>query len=291
MAEKVSSKRAAVESVPHESPLVPNRKIQRMYEGMVESRMLDDLLRKRYGKAAWPGTRGQEACRISALLDLSPEDLTSDLAGSIATAFLRGADIDAIVASTDSKEAASATKLRQPGVLPTSPDAADRFGHALGAALALKQTNSSKVVVVFADRYEAKPSEWKKTLHFASREELPILFVVLPESPGKSTKHGKAHDLGARSTSFGVPGIPVDASDSIALYRVAQESIGRARAGGGPALMDCVSFIRDGQKAKKAADPIEALAQTLLVRKICNKEWLEEVSSGFRARLALLQGA
>ena len=38
---------------------------------------------------------------------------------------------------------------------------------------------------------------------------------------------------------YGFPGIIVDGSDVVAVWRVAQESIHRARNGAGPTLIDC----------------------------------------------------
>ena len=58
--------------------------------------------------------------------------------------------------------------------------------------------------------------------------------------------------VSATGAAHGVPGMPVDADDAVAIYRVAQESIGRARIGGGAALMECVPFVLEGAKASAA---------------------------------------
>jgi len=292
MGEMVGNKGAAVSAAPFENPLVPNRKLKRMYEGIVESRMLEDLLRKRHGKAKRPNTRGQEACRISALIDLDPEDLTSDAPASIETAFLRGVTLTNIVKYADAttsgkKKDIAATKLNQPGILPAVDATADRFQLALGAALAIKRLKLPRVVVLFVTGSEVKPSVWKTALRFAAQEELAMLFVALPEPSGGSATQLKPFALSARSTTLGVPGIPVEASDAVALYRVAQESLGRARAGGGPALMECLHFAVG--KKKIDPDPIAMMAQTLLNRKVCDEPWLAAVAASFEARLQKLK--
>ncbi|NYF80888.1 thiamine pyrophosphate-dependent enzyme [Granulicella arctica] len=263
-----------------ESPLVPNRKMQRMYEGMVESRLLEELVAERRKKAKGPAARGQEACRVSALLDLEPDDLISDVDGGVTTAFLRGAELHRLVKHTVSKKKDRAA-LTTDGLLPEVAETGDRFQMALGSALTLKRLKLRKVVVVFAERDALKPSEWRETLRFAAREELPMLFVALA---GKEGKGHRAFELSERATEVGVPGIPVDVSDAVALYRVAQESIGRARVGGGPALMECVRLAVAG----KHVDPIDAMRQTLLSRKVCGEEWMDGVAPAFRARLDAL---
>ena len=83
------------------------------------------------------------------------------------------------------------------------------------------------VVYVLPD--EVPAALWRKALTFAAEQELPVVFVVLP-AHGASAK---ARSTRLRSERAG-PGLrraghPVDADDAVAIYRVAQESIGRAR--------------------------------------------------------------
>jgi TPP-dependent pyruvate/acetoin dehydrogenase alpha subunit len=279
-------------SLAGESPLVPNRTMQRMYKGMVESRLLVDLLHTQHGKSKRPDTRGQEACRASALVDLAPEDFISDHAGALTTAFLRGADLQILLAAVEKKSDKKLAPLDLPSLLPAGKDTAERIRLALGVALGIRRLSLPHVVVVFTESSEIKPSLLREHLRFASQESLPVLFVVLP--PSKQAKAAKPFVLSARSTRIGVPGIPVDASDAIALYRVAQESIGRARAGGGPALMECIPFIQEeeqastGKKKHTPADPIRAMGQMLLRRKVCDESWLNEVAPAFQAQLDAL---
>jgi len=293
MGEMVGRTDSSSGSVPPESPLVRNNTMQRMYAGMVESRILEDLAHAKRRKAKGTGVHGQEACRVSALVELEPEDLTSDVAGSVTTAFVRGVELQDVLEHLDSisaskKNAHKAAELHMAGLLPPIEETGDRFRVALGAALALKQNHLRKVVVVFAQSHAVKASVWREVLRFAGHHELPMLFVALPEASTKRVKGAKVTALSKRATAEGVPGIPVDSNDAVALYRVAQESIGRARMGGGPALMECVTYRLEGQKKAKALDPIMMMGQTLLRRQVCSEEWLARVATSFQARIDLL---
>ena len=273
------------ETSPPESPLVPNRTLQRMYAGMVESRMLEEKLCKRDGKAARPHVHGQEACRAGALFDLAPEDFTSDLYGSVTAAYLRGEPLDTLVHHRPGSVSSLA------GLLPESSETRDRLQQAVGAAIALKRLKLNHVVVFFTGADEVKPTAWLPHLHRAAQLELAMLFVLLPEVTGKTdlkVKLAASSGFSERATAAGVPGIPVDASDAIALYRVAQESLTRARAGGGPALMECIPFVLEGKKPKKKAplpDPVNALGDILLRRKLCDQAALDGIAAAFQARL------
>ena len=46
-------------------------------------------------------------------------------------------------------------------------------------------------------------------------------------------------DLRDRAEAYGFPGITVDGNDIVAVWRVTQESIHRARSGAGPTLIEC----------------------------------------------------
>lgn len=283
----------SIDSIPPESPLVPNRVLQRMYTGIVESRMLEEQLlsrrKKTKGRSA-PASYGLEACRVSALIDLRPGDFTSDLPESAATAFLRGVPLQTIVEPDNDENRRTAAAVPLAGLLPRETDATNRLHTAVGVALALKRLQLETVVIVFAELASQKPSAWRDTLQFAAREELPILFIVLPPPLGKAAakvqKPGKPFALSAQSTANGVPGIPVDAADAVALYRVVQESIGRARAGGGPALMECIRLAMDGKKER--SNPALILGRTLVSRKICGQQWLAGVALAFQTRLDAL---
>lgn len=291
MAKTVGSKQDASEVTPFENPLVPHRKMKQMYEGIVTSRILGDMLRRRHGLAKHSFARGTEACRVSVLLDLKSDDLTSDPSSPLQTALLRGVSLSSILAhadaaASDSKKDIFSAKLPLPSLLPSLKRSSDRIRIALGAALAIRRLHLRSVVIFFATAGELKISVWQKSLKFAAQEELPILFVVLPD--GKSA----SGDLCAIAATAGLPGIPVDASDAVALYRVAQESIGRMRANDGPALMECIPFLlkegKEGHKKQLDHDPVLMMGQTLLAKKICTEEWLFEITSTFEARLQAL---
>jgi TPP-dependent pyruvate/acetoin dehydrogenase alpha subunit len=76
----------------------------------------------------------------------------------------------------------------------------------------------------------------------------------------------------------------VDAADPVALYRVAQESMLRARAGGGPVLMECIPFQLPGKRTE-SADPILTMRQFMLPRGVATEAWFQSVSNRFAARL------
>jgi TPP-dependent pyruvate/acetoin dehydrogenase alpha subunit len=168
-------------------------------------------------------------------------------------------------------------------LLPWVEDASERLRMAMGAALSFKAQRQANVVVAYVGHGEIAKRVWRKLLELAAKLELPIIFVVLPA--GTRDKKGTA-TLSAKSARWGVPGIPVDAGDAVALYRAAQESLGRTRGGDGPVLIECVEYRAKGKGANRSIDPLILMERFLLGRKICTQAWLKGAGDGLRRRIA-----
>jgi pyruvate dehydrogenase E1 component alpha subunit len=85
----------------------------------------------------------------------------------------------------------------------------------------------------------------------------------------------------------GVPRIAVDARDVRAVYRVASESISRARQGRGPTLIECVEFsVHSGNGLRIAdhsengsEDPVRAIESYLGKKRILNSALKQKIES------------
>ncbi len=280
-----------------ENPLVPNAVLRQMYAKMVETRMLEERVSRlvKQSKAAprWSSALGQEACRVSVMQGLGADDTVLDSRAGGLLAHLLGAklpdvlsSIQAVVRRDKSGKAAKSTGKGSKRLLPFIADADERLFAGLGAAMLLKQTGRTDGVVVYVEYKEASDDVWRKAFTLAAAQDLPVIFVAMPnpnpkdgKAKGKAGVSGVAHDCG-------VPGIHVDASDVVALYRVVQESWTRIRGGGGPVLIEGVPFHLQGEKRAATADPIVQLGEFLLSRKVCTPAWLAAAQKSFRGRLA-----
>ena len=87
---------------------------------------------------------------------------------------------------------------------------------------------------------------------------------------------------GSVSGKNSLPVIEVDANDVVAIYRVSQEAIRRAREGHGPTLI--VTNIAPGS----ADDPLEFMEQYLRARRLWSDAWKQKVVKDFSAELSFL---
>ena len=272
------------ETEPQENPLVNNKKLRQMYLAMVEARILDEHVGKlqRKAKTKLDSTRGQEACRVSTAIELISGDLVSDSQAGVAMDHILGADAGAVLKRLSGlisrKKRVEIAGEKQ---LPWIEDAGDRLSLAVGAALAFKSQKQTSLVVAYVPRREAGGGRWRRLLTLSAQLELPIIFVVLSAVVGKKKTVPAGH-VSAKARACGVPGIPVDASDAVALYRVAQESIGRIRGGGGAVVIDCVAYPVNG----KMLDPVAQMKSFVLGKKACTSEWMEHAGKSFREKIS-----
>lgn len=275
---------------PHENPLIPNARLRQMFVAMAEMRVLDEhIAGLQHGVKArrrMESTYGQEACRVSTAIALEAGDLASDLQAGVGMGLLFGEKIDLLLERMTEGSSGKKRKTSIAGdgvggrLLPWIEDVEDRLRMAMGAALSFKTLKRANLVVVYVRHGEVSGGVWRQVLKVAERFELPILFVVLPGS-GEGKKRDRANTLSAKALSCGVPGIPVDASDAVALYRVTQESIGRMRGGGGPVLIECVASRIEGEEV---VDPLVQMRGFLQSRKVCSEAWLNLAGETLRRR-------
>ncbi|HEY6236901.1 MAG TPA: thiamine pyrophosphate-dependent enzyme, partial [Candidatus Elarobacter sp.] len=107
--------------------------------------------------------------------------------------------------------------------------------------------DGSVTVIAFGDG-GAQKGEVHESMNVAAIHRLPCVFVVhrngWTQSVAREDQYA-TETLVARAAGYGMPGIAVDGMDVEAVHAAASEAIERARAGGGPTLIDaaCARFL------------------------------------------------
>src|SRR6202050_1171919 len=112
---------------------------------------------------------------------------------------------------------------------------------ACGAALAAKKLRTGGVAVTFVGDGGANQGTTLESLNLASIWKLPCIFVIENNGYAEATscKYSAAcHDFADRANGFNMPGVTADGHDFFAVHEAADEAIRRARAGGGPSLLE-----------------------------------------------------
>ena len=180
------------------------------------------------------------------------------------------------------------------------PPVAGQLDIAAGIALSYRNLGKPNVVVALADDGLAALGLWHEAAGLASRHRLPIIFMV--ENCAQSHPNGAGtvqsdDDLRDRAEAYGFPGITVDGNDIVAVWRVTQESIHRARCGAGPTLIECRTWRWHAEadasasngRASKAArehDPLVHMEHYMKKRGLWKQAWKERLAGDYRAALA-----
>ncbi len=255
-----------------ENPLLPNAQLRALHALLVQTLEHEKALRGRGAarrSAAPPPLARREALLAGTLLQLG--------AGDVLVAEPGDAVPSAIVRSQATKANVPASTL---DLAPGSPQLA------LATALAgsLQQAGSDRVVLLFV-RAGLAETDWAKTLAHVEGAKLPLILACADPSganafrptsePAPNAAYSKTAPLTwstvqKTASRLKLPVLSVDGEDAVAVYRVMQESVLRARSGGGPAIL--WAMLPDGTesigKQPKAALPLRRLEHYLKTRNI-----------------------
>jgi TPP-dependent pyruvate/acetoin dehydrogenase alpha subunit len=124
---------------------------------------------------------------------------------------------------------------------------------ATGAALSAKR--QGRVAAAFFGDGATNQGYFHECLNFAAVAALPAVFVCENNLYGEFTPMAAVTagvDIAGRAKAYGMPAAVVDGNDVWAVREVAQEAVDRARAGGGPTLLECRTYRHYGHSK---ADP------------------------------------
>ena len=273
----------AAKKIPAKKPwsLISEEKLRQIYTTMQRCAMLQERLRKQKRSRRGHGSASlcarPEAILAGSAIDLLATDTIVLPVEDAAAACVRGVPLREIFASVTAKTSAhnNAHNL----LTPTSPAAL--LPMSLGLAWSYVQQKNSAVVVVYWNHASVPADALQEALRYASAHKLPMLFVCATEQAvaPHSAAHKKSRDFHVLAHACGVPGIPVDGSDAVAIYRVAFESLQRARNGGGPTLMEAMLLPQKaGATADSCGDPLIAMERYLEPRGLFNAAWKKKIT-------------
>jgi pyruvate dehydrogenase E1 component alpha subunit len=178
---------------------------------------------------------------------------------------------------------------------------------AVGAGLAAQMDGSGDIAVPFFGDGATEEGVFHESMNFAATFALPVLFVCennlfsshldinTRQPSNRIARYGDAHKM---------PSVTVDGNDVIAVAKVAQQLIDRARSGKGPALIEAVTYRHKGHvgpnedidvgvrrsmeelNAWKKRDPIERLFRGMLRSGLLSEADLQSIVSKTRKQVA-----
>jgi 2-oxoisovalerate dehydrogenase E1 component len=171
---------------------------------------------------------------------------------------------------------------------------------AAGGGYTAKLLKTDRVSVAFFGDGAVNNGAFHEGVNLATIWGLPVLFVCennLYATEVPFAQATKNPSVASRGVAYGLPGVEVDGNDVLAVYRVAGEAVHRARAGGGPTLIECKTYrtrphsegMRDaGYRTQeevnewKVRDPIKKLRERLIDDGVAVEAELEQIDAEVR---------
>jgi len=137
---------------------------------------------------------------------------------------------------------------------------------ALGAAMSFVYRGEPRVAMTYVGDGSASEGLFHETLNMAAVFNAPYILIVENNQYAYSTplnQQMKMPDLVNRAAAYGIPGVMVDGNDVEAVYAITKDAIERARAGGGPMLIEAKTMRMMGHAIHDGAEyvPRELLAE------------------------------
>jgi pyruvate dehydrogenase E1 component alpha subunit len=127
---------------------------------------------------------------------------------------------------------------------------------ACGAAWRAQYLGQDDVSVCFFGDGTTNIGAFHEALNFAAVWKLPVIFVCENNLYMEYTPIGDVtavkHPAADRASAYGLESIVIDGNDADAVYRTAMTAYAKARAGGGPSLIECLTYRHSGHSR---ADP------------------------------------
>jgi TPP-dependent pyruvate/acetoin dehydrogenase alpha subunit len=232
-----------------------------MYRQMLITRGIEERGHILYKQGKIPGSfytgRGNEAAAVGVATAMGGDDVGTPLHRDMGVHVTRGVEPwrvfaqymgrvggptggkDGNVHMADAKLGLIAMVSHLPAMLPV----------AVGCALAFRIRDERRVAVGWFGEGASARGDCHEAMNLAGVRRLPVVFICDNNQWAYSTPthlEYPVEHVADRAQSYGFDGVVVDGTDVLAVYREAKRAIDRARDGGGPTLVECVTLRMEG---------------------------------------------
>lgn len=241
---------------PGRVPPLPPREWLRLYEGMVRIRVMDERLMalQRQGRIGFYGeARGQEAAVVGSAAALGPKDWLVPALREAGGGLLRGLPLRHYIAQIfgNANDPAQGRQMpchpgtREARYVTMSSCIGTQLPHAVGLAMAAKLRRDPVVVGAYLGDGATSEADFHVALNFAGVFKAPVVFICQNNQWAISTPASRqtaSPSLAVKALGYGFDGVRVDGNDALAVYDRVKSAVDRARDGGGPTLVECLTY-------------------------------------------------
>ncbi|MFE3647797.1 MULTISPECIES: pyruvate dehydrogenase (acetyl-transferring) E1 component subunit alpha [unclassified Streptomyces] len=274
--------------------------LKRLYTELVRGRRYNTqatALTRQGRLAVYPSSTGQEACQVAAALALQEQDWLFPSYRDTLAAVARG--LDPVQALTLLRgDWHTGYDPYEHRIAPLCTPLATQLPHAVGLAHAARLKGDEVVALAMVGDGGTSEGDFHEALNFAAVWQAPVVFLVQNNGFAISVplaKQTAAPTLAHKAVGYGMPGRLVDGNDAPAMHEVLTEAVRRAREGGGPTLVEAITYRVDAHtnaddatryrteaevETWRAHDPIALLERELTDRDLLGDEFAAATRDG-----------
>lgn len=297
------------------SKKIGNEKLKEIYKTMMRIRAFEERIISEYRKGALPGfihaSVGQEAVPAAVCAYLKDDDYILTTHRGHGDIIAKGARYDRMMAELFAKEtgyckgrggsmhivAADLNMLGATAIVGAGIPIAS------GVALGCKMQKLDRVTVCFTGDAATCTGAFHEGVGMAAVMDLPVIFVVENNRYGMSTPqhvYTKLEKLSDRGKAYPVPGVTVDGNDAEAVAQAASEAVNRARKGGGPTILEAITYryyghhmgdpstsyrTKEEVEEHKKFDPVDRLQCRLMQAGVLTQKEIDELTASLTQEL------
>jgi pyruvate dehydrogenase E1 component alpha subunit len=285
-----------------------------VYRNMLVTRGVEERGHILYRQGKIPGSfytgRGNEAASVGVATAMRPEDVGTPLHRDMGVHISRGVEPWRVFANymgrsegpTKGRDGNVHMADQQLGMIAMVSHLPAMLPVATGAALAFRIREERRVAVGWFGEGASARGDVHESMTFAGTRKLPVVFVCDNNQWAYSTpthlEYATEH-VADRAQAYGFEGVVVDGTDVLAVYREAKRAIEKAREGGGPSLLECLTLRMEGHAVHDDAfyvpkvmferwaerDPIERFRAWLRDNAALTDEEEDEIHTHVKKRL------
>lgn len=282
-----------------------------LHRRMVLGRRFDSqatALTKQGRLAVYPSARGQEACQIGATAAMAERDWLFPTYRDSMAMVSRGINPVEVLTLLRGDWHCGYDPYLHRTATQCTPLATNTL-HAVGLAHAARLAGEDTVALVMLGDGATSEGDTHEALNIAAVWQAPVVFFVQNNGYAISVplaKQTRARYLADKGVGYGMPGVLIDGNDAAVVHAAVSEAIERARDGGGPTLIealtyrieahtnadDATRYRTDSEVAEwLARDPVDRLQKYLRQEGLLDDAGLATITAEGEARAQRLRDA
>ncbi|MDE2141163.1 MAG: pyruvate dehydrogenase (acetyl-transferring) E1 component subunit alpha [Elusimicrobia bacterium] len=273
-------------------PKISNELLLKMYRLMYQIRRFDEraILLQRSGRlGTYPMITGQEATQCVPPLALKASDWAVPTYRGGGVYFARGMKMRYALLYWAGDDRGTHFPEGSNDMMFSIP-VGTHLTQVAGLAWGEKLKKKGGVALTYCGDGTSSKGDLHEALTFAGQFELPAIYVI--ENNGWAisvprSRQSAGKTLAQKAWGYGVEGIQVDGNDALAVYKATTDAVAKARAGGGPTLIECETYrmghhttaddatryrSKKDVEAWKKKDPLARMKKYLTAKKIWDEK-------------------